>query len=113
MVSAETVSWTLPSWLAYKHYLHSGLNEILYRTGGIGLVLFLALAVLLLRRGYRLYARGHSFGLLVMIGLTNTLLMMSFACDLTTGLPILAVCFTGLGLAEHALPTCSPVKADR
>jgi hypothetical protein len=103
MVTAETVNIELP-WLEYKHYIHSGLNEILYRAGAIGLGLFLSLVVLLFRRGYRLYARGHSFGLIVMVGITNTVLLMSFAGDLTTGLPILALSFAGLNLAERSVP---------
>jgi hypothetical protein len=100
MVSARTVSWFLPSWLAYKHYLHSGLNEILYRTGGVGLGLFLSLVSLIFRRGYRLFKQGQTFGLLVVVGIANLVLLMSFATDLTTGLPLLVICFTGLSLAE-------------
>jgi hypothetical protein len=94
-----------PAWQGYRHYLHAGLNEILYRGGCIGLGVFLLLMALLVRRGYQLCRNGHPFGLLLMVGMANSIILMSFACDLTTIMPLLAVCFSGLGAtAQGAVP---------
>lgn len=103
MVGAVTPGWSLPARLQYKHYLHSGLNDILYRGGALAFSSFLLLLGLLFWRGYSLHAQGHSVGSLLMVSAANLAVLMSFACDLDTALLALAVGVAAVSIPESNL----------
>lgn len=91
----------LPSYAVYKHYFHSGLFEVLYRSGVIGLAIFLLVFIHLFLRAYHLYAHGGElFGLFAMVGLTTTLLALSYDAPLASPLPLLAIWFAGISVKE-------------
>lgn len=105
-VELEAIGGLPVYWSGLRHhYIHSGLAEILYRSGAVGLAVFCLLLGHLFRRAYRLYAvRGHFFGVFVMVNLVSQFLLLSIDAAFTSPLPLLGISFAGVSLLEGSHP---------
>jgi hypothetical protein len=84
-----------------KHYVHAGLFDALYHNGLAAVGVFLAILAQLFRRGRRMYNNGNPFGLFVMINLIVTTTLLCFDLPFESALPLLALCFAGVGVMEN------------
>ena len=101
-LAAEHVGSVSYSLEAPKHYIHTGLFEVTYRTGLAGTIVFLFILAHIFRRGYRLYAeQGEWFGLFTVVSMANQLLMLATDTPLTTPFALLAISFVGVSVLER------------
>lgn len=100
-------------WERPKHYVHAGLFEVLYRSGVIGLAVFLAFFVVLIRRALRVHAAGrHPFAAFVIVNTIVQAVLLAFTAPLMSPYLFLALSFAGLAAIERGHGTPVPVDAQ-